>query len=158
MTGSRVVLMCGPAGSGKTRYARSLEAKGWVRLSIDEEAWRLGHREMPLPDAVAESIRADQRERLVQLVRAGRDVVVDYSLWRRADRDEYRELVRAHGATTEVVHLRVSRDEVRRRMGGRNRGELEANSFRIDAGLLESYLDSFESPSPEETDVRTIEG
>lgn len=158
MTGSRVVLMCGPAGSGKTTYAKSLEAKGWVRLSIDEEAWRLGHRDMPLPHTVAGRIRADQRVRLVQLMRTGRDVVVDYSFWRRADRDEYRDLIRAHGGTTEVVHFRVPRDEVRRRMGRRNRGDLEANSFRIDVGLLESYLDSFEHPSPDETDVRTIEG
>lgn len=158
VTGSRVVLMCGPAGSGKSTYATSLAANGWVRLSIDEEAWRMGHREMPLPRVIADRIRADQRERLVQLVEAGRDVVVDYSFWRRADRDEYRELVRAHGGTTEVVYVRVSNDEVRRRMRRRNHARLDADSFRIDAGLLDSYLDAFEHPEPDETDVRTIHG
>lgn len=129
-----------------------------MRLSIDEEAWRLGHREMPLPHATAVAIRADEREQLVQLVEAGRNVVVDYSFWRRADRDEYRELVRAHGGTTEVVYLRVAWDEVRRRMRARTQRPPGANSFRIGAGLLESYLDSFEKPSPEEADVRVIDG
>jgi predicted kinase len=37
---SRVVLMCGIAGSGKTTYAQRLERDGYVRLSIDEEVWR----------------------------------------------------------------------------------------------------------------------
>lgn len=158
MTGSHVVLMCGLAGAGKTTYARALEAQGWVRLSIDEAAWRLGHREMPLPSAVADEIRADQREQLVRLVRDGRDVVVDYAFWRRADRDEYRQLVYAHGGTTEIVYLRVADDEVRRRMATRNHSQLDANSFRIDASRLESYLDAFEAPSPDEPDVHTIEG
>ena len=34
-----VVLMCGIAGSGKTTYAKDLEARGYVRLSVDEEIW-----------------------------------------------------------------------------------------------------------------------
>ena len=36
---SRVVLMCGVAGAGKTTYAKELEAQGYARLSIDEEVW-----------------------------------------------------------------------------------------------------------------------
>ena len=34
-----VVLMCGVAGSGKTSLSQALEAKGFRRLSIDEEIW-----------------------------------------------------------------------------------------------------------------------
>lgn len=34
-----VVLMCGIAGSGKTTYAKDLEARGYARLSVDEEIW-----------------------------------------------------------------------------------------------------------------------
>lgn len=44
---SRVVLMCGPPGSGKSTYARRLEA--------------------------------ELRRRLLELVAAGRDVVLDFS-------------------------------------------------------------------------------
>ena len=32
-----VYLLCGLTGSGKTTYARQLEAAGAVRLSVDEE-------------------------------------------------------------------------------------------------------------------------
>ena len=34
---SKVVMMCGVCGSGKTTYAKQLEKNGFVRLSIDEK-------------------------------------------------------------------------------------------------------------------------
>jgi hypothetical protein len=34
-----LVMLCGMAGSGKTTAAKFLEARGFVRLSIDEEIW-----------------------------------------------------------------------------------------------------------------------
>ena len=39
---SRVIMMCGPAGAGKSTIARRLQAAGAVRLSLDEEAWERG--------------------------------------------------------------------------------------------------------------------
>jgi hypothetical protein len=38
--GSRVVLMCGIAGSGKTTYLQRFERDGYVRVFIEEEVWR----------------------------------------------------------------------------------------------------------------------
>jgi len=39
---SRVIFMCGPAGAGKTTYARELERAGMIRLSFDAEMWQRG--------------------------------------------------------------------------------------------------------------------
>lgn len=39
-----VYLLCGLTGSGKTTYARGLEAGGAVRLSVDEEVYGLWRR------------------------------------------------------------------------------------------------------------------
>ena len=36
MTAPIVHMPCGLTGSGKTVYAKRLEAGGWVRLSVDE--------------------------------------------------------------------------------------------------------------------------
>jgi predicted kinase len=80
----RVVMMCGVAGSGKTTYAQRLEADGYVRLSVDEEIWathgRYGIDYEPTRYAgfkeIAESVL---RARLIDLIRAGHDVVVDFS-------------------------------------------------------------------------------
>ena len=38
---SKVIMMCGVCGSGKTTYAKKKEQEGYIRLSIDEEIWKL---------------------------------------------------------------------------------------------------------------------
>lgn len=68
-----------PAGSGKSTVARRLEAEGMVRLSFDQEAWRRGIRTMPLPSDVHEEIEQELRARLIALVAADQDVVLDFS-------------------------------------------------------------------------------
>ena len=90
---SRVIFMCGPSGSGKTTYARRLEREGMVRLSFDVEMWRRGITAVPLPPEVRAEIETELRARLLELVAAGRDVVLDFSFWSRRMREDYRERV-----------------------------------------------------------------
>jgi predicted kinase len=122
MTAPRVVLMCGVAGSGKSTHAKELERLGWLRLSIDVEAWRRGHRAMPLPIELTDDIRAQQRQALLSAVRDGRDVVVDYSFWSRDQRDDYRRLARDAGASVEVHYCPVAAEVAHRRITERNAG------------------------------------
>ncbi len=79
-----VVLMCGVAGSGKTTYAKDLETRGYVRLSVDEEIWRrFGSYGVDYePDKYeehTEGARRVLRERLLSLVAQGSNVVIDSS-------------------------------------------------------------------------------
>ncbi len=153
----RVVLMCGPSGSGKTTWARDLEAQGWLRLSIDQEAWRLGLTEHPRPVAVDAEIRRDQLLDLAAALDAGRDVVVDHASFTRARRDDVRAVDRDHGAEIEVVYLAVAREEVLRRVAARNREPLCADRVRLDAATVAAFVDGFEVPDPaEEPDVRVV--
>jgi predicted kinase len=150
----RLRLMCGVAGAGKSTHAKQLEDAGWLRLSIDAEAWRLGHRTLPFPDGLAEQIRARQHEQLVEAVRAGRDVVVDYSFWSRAQRDDYRALGRALGAEVDVAYLPVDEAELRRRLAAR--AGRHSDDYRIEADVVTGYLAGFEAPAPDETDVVVV--
>jgi predicted kinase len=150
-----VVLMCGLPGAGKTTYALELVRRGYVRLSIDEAVWqRLGQRdagvvlEQAAFDELKEEIRAEQRRELVELMRAGRDVVVDYSFWNRAARDDYKALVESHGCHWELVHLKVDRPTVQRRVATRN-AEHGANSITVGEALFASYAAGFEEPNGE---------
>ncbi|MFC1438801.1 ATP-binding protein [Streptacidiphilus sp. N1-10] len=132
-----------------------LERRGFVRLSIDEVVWRrLGGRDAGLVleteafDQLKEVVRREQRRELVELMRAGRDVVVDYSFWSRAARDDYKALIEAHGCRWELIHLKGDRTVLEGRLAVRN-AEEGANSVTVDAELFDRYLSGFEEPDGE---------
>lgn len=147
--------MCGLPGAGKTTYAMELVRSGYVRLSIDEVVWqRLGQRDAGLVlepeafDQLKEEVRREQRQQLVELMLAGRDVVVDYSFWSRAARDDYKALIENRGCRWELVHLKADRTMLERRLEVRN-GEEGANSVTVDKTLFNRYLANFEEPNGE---------
>jgi predicted kinase len=146
--------MCGVAGAGKTTYAKALEAQGYVRLSIDEEIWeRFGRYGVDYaPERYGEySVGAEAvlRERLVELMRQGHDVVVDFSFWRRAMRDQYKRLVADAGGRWELVYLKVDREQLRERLDTRAvRSDANA-AFTITDDMLDRFMTGFEEPEGE---------
>jgi predicted kinase len=148
-----VVMMCGIAGSGKSTYAQALERRGYVRLSIDEAIWaQFGRDAAKFDPAEYESHKAAAEEtlkkRLVDLMEAGRPVVLDYSFWRRTTRDHYKALVESHGRQWELIYLKASPETLRRRLAVRNKLH-GANSVTVSEDLLNRYLAGFEEPADE---------
>jgi predicted kinase len=119
-----------------------------TRLSFDQEAWSRGITAMPLPDDVHRDIEATLRARLVDLVRVGSDVVLDFSFWSRRTRDDYRELLRPFGVVPETVYLATDRATVLQRIGNRAAGN--GDDFRLSAELAAAYFDHFEVPTTDE--------
>jgi predicted kinase len=144
----RVIFMCGPAGSGKSTVARQYERQGMTRLSFDQEAWARGITAMPLPQDVHRDIERVLRARLLDLVRAGADVVLDFSFWSRRTREEYRELLRPLGVVPETVYLATDRATVLRRIGAR--AARDGDDYAISAELAAFYFDHFEIPTAAE--------
>jgi predicted kinase len=144
----RVIFMCGPAGSGKSTVARRYERQGMTRLSFDQEAWARGITTMPLPQDVHRDIERVLSARLVDLVRAGADVVLDFSFWSRRTRDEYRELLRPLGVVPETVYLATDRATVLRRVS--SRAARNGDDYAISEELAAFYFDHFEVPTAAE--------
>jgi predicted kinase len=144
----RVILMCGPAGSGKSTVARRYERQGMTRLSFDQDAWARGITAMPLPQEVHRDIERVLRARLVDLVRAGADVVLDFSFWSRRTRDEYRDLLRPLGVVPETVYLATDRATVLQRIGAR--AARDGDDYAISEELAAFYFDHFEVPTAAE--------
>jgi predicted kinase len=144
----RVIFMCGPAGSGKSTVARQYEQQGMTRLSFDQEAWSRGITVMPLAQDVHRDIERVLRSRLADLVRAGSDVVLDFSFWSRRARDEYRELLRPFGVVPETVYLATDRATALRRITAR--AARDGDDFEISTELAARYFDHFEVPTAAE--------
>jgi len=140
--------MCGPAGSGKSTVARQYEQQGMTRLSFDQEAWSRGITAMPLPPDVHRDIEYALRARLVDLVRAGSDVVLDFSFWSRDMREEYRDLLRPLGVVPETVYLATDRATVLRRISAR--AARDGDDFKVSTELAAFYFDHFEAPTAAE--------
>ena len=150
----RVIFMCGPAGSGKSTVARRYERQGMARLSFDQEAWSRGITAMPLPPDVHRDIEDALRARLVELVRAGADVVLDFSFWSRGMREEYRELLRPFGVVPETVYLATDRTTVLSRIAART--ARDGDDFAISTELAGFYFDHFEIPTAAEGPLTVI--
>ncbi|MFJ2005544.1 AAA family ATPase [Streptomyces chartreusis] len=150
------VLMAGLPGSGKTTLSRALTACGFVRLCPDEEMYRRhGVYGVDFPRGtfptlerpILEEIAAELREQL----RTGHDVVVDHGFWTPGDRAHWRSIASEAGATSVVVYLEASHDELWSRVSKRNaRHEDDPNSIYFAESDLARYRTRFMPPEPDE--------
>ncbi|MFB9627095.1 AAA family ATPase [Nonomuraea helvata] len=150
-----VYLLVGLTGSGKTTYARQvLEPAGALRLSVDELVYQHHGRygvDYPEQEYFAREAPAvaEVRERLVELVEAGRDVVVDHGLWLRRDREEWKKLVEQAGGRWRLVYFDVPRRELLRRLAERNLRE-DADALTVTPEALNDFYARFEPPGEDE--------
>ena len=148
---SKVIMMCGVCGSGKTTYAKKKEQEGYIRLSIDEEMWKLyGRKGIDYPEEeyekLSEQVEAALQKKLLSLIQQGKDVVIDFSFWSKENRNFYKELIRKAGAETELVYMKASKELLQKRLYKRNQ-VLNANSpFVITDELLEHHYHAFQEP------------
>ncbi|GAA2225250.1 ATP-binding protein [Streptomyces nogalater] len=148
------VLLAGLTGSGKTTVAQALAARGFTRLSVDEEVHRIHgrygvdypehtyfERERPVVEAI--------RRRFIEELRAGNDVVLDHGLWRRGERDAWREAARRAGGHPLIIYLPADRDDLLRRLAERNRRE-DANALTVTPEALDDFFSRFDVPGQDE--------
>lgn len=136
--------MCGPAGSGKSTVAKSLEAEGYERLSFDQEAWSRGLRSMPLSTDDHAAIESALKQRLVRLVLEGRDVVLDFSFWSRQMRRDWRSVVEPLGVVPETIYLATDRQTCLDRIEARAMGH--GDDFTLAPDVAAAYFEGFEVP------------
>lgn len=145
----KVTLLCGPAGAGKTTYARKLERRGAVRLSMDEAVWADGWRQDQPPQERLDELYAGLQDELARAVAAGSDVVVDLSFADRAVRDHWRQLCGAAGVAHELLVFTAPFDVLWQRVKRRN-DEEHANAVRLTESRLRLYVDGFDWPAADE--------
>ena len=154
---AKVIMTCGKICCGKSTYARKLKEEGnAVILSIDEMTLCL------FPEGAGEKhdtyvSRAEEYlcSLSLQILRSGTDVILDWGLWTKAQRDRLRAFYAAQGAESEIHYLKISPEEWERRIRKRNAQQKkeEPASYLVDEGLLRKAELLFEEPSETETDL-----
>lgn len=153
---AKVIMTCGKICCGKSTYARQLQSAGnAVILSIDEVTLSL------FPEGTGEMhdtyVRRAEQYLLslsLQILQTGTDVILDWGLWTRAQRDRLRAFYTEHGVEYEIHYLRISREEWERRIRNRNGKQAEdPSAYYVDEGLLRKVENLFEEPSAEESDI-----
>jgi predicted kinase len=145
-------LMCGLPCAGKTTRARELEREhAAVRLTPDEWLVRLLGRDASLDVLRAardpiESLMWELAERLLAL---GVDVVVDFGVWSRVERETFRARAARVGARSVLHYLDVPADVLVARLAERNE-RLPPGTFHIDPALLREWAKVFEPPTADE--------
>jgi hypothetical protein len=141
-------LLVGLPGSGKTTLARRLEGeRGALVLSTDEwmsrivgDGWDAERRA---------TIQEVQFEIALKVLKVGGDVVLDFGLLHRHERDHYRARAVAIGAETRTIYLDAPKDELLRRLEARN-AALPPHTFHVDEAHLDNCIGWFEPPTPDE--------
>jgi len=117
-------LTCGLPGSGKTTLAKRLERQvPAIRLTADEWLHEL-YPDISTPEAETGPFRA-RVERIqwpiaMHALLLGCNVVLDWGLWSREERDHYRVAAREAGAQVVLCLLEASIDELCTRLSQRN--------------------------------------
>jgi predicted kinase len=147
----RLLLLCGPAFSGKTTLSRVLEAHGLVRISLDDVLRSRGLEPgAGLPDRAWQDASFAACLLITAAAQRGQDVVLDDTLCFRSLRDRYRELGSGANMSVFLVVLKISAVAVRERVAGNLRSP---QRHGIDEALLESHLASFEWPGADEPHI-----
>ena len=151
-------ITCGVTGSGKTTIAKRIEAEHHaLRLTGDEWLHELYGGEDLVRLNENGDLRAPHRpqvdrlqwELALRVLGLGVNVVLDWGLWTRVERDRYRTEAQALGIRVVLCVLDASREELHRRLAARN-GDLPAGTFRIDEEQLDRALRWFERPTDPE--------
>ncbi len=150
MTSPTLYVMVGLPGAGKTTLAKRLEEEhAALRLTKDEWMMPLfGWGEFGNKREVVEALLWKIAARALSL---GVNVVLDYGLWGRSERDDYRARAAALGARVQLHYLDAPIDELWRRIDARNK-KLKAGDVPISRAQLEEYWSIFDPqrPTPEE--------
>lgn len=144
-TGGRLIIVCGLPGSGKTTYARQLEAKlPAVRFCPDE--WMDALSLDLWDEARRQKIESLQWEFAQQLLAHRETVIIEWGTWGRSERDALR--LRAHelGAAVELHFISASVDVLLDRIQRRG-----IENPPISREQLLDWADVFQAPTPDET-------
>lgn len=140
--------MIGLPCSGKTTLAKKLEIElKALRLTPDEWQRHLFGQDATHPEHDERHSKIEDLQWQVAASALGRgmDAILDFGLWARSEREDYRARAAALGATTVIHFLDVPQDELFARLDARNKEALDEVTL-IPPSMLKEWLPIFQAP------------
>ncbi len=154
---SEIILLCGKVCAGKSFYAEKLKKeRNIIVISVDELMLSLFP--VHLGDKHCETVRKSKEFLSVYAERiagAGVDVLLEYGLWGKAERDELRARFEALGHRVKLVYIKASDEKILENARNRNAEKAsggEKFSYEADEALLGKCNKMFCEPSADECD------
>jgi predicted kinase len=142
--GGRLMIVCGLPGSGKTTYARQIEARfSAIRFCPDE--WMSALSVAIWDERMRARIEALQWQFAQQLLALGGAVIIEWGTWARSERDALRLRARELGALVELHYVTGSVDVLFERLQQRG-----TENPAIQRDELLRWARSFQVPTDEE--------
>ncbi len=157
MSRSRLHLITGSTGAGKTTYATRLaERLGAIRLSIDEWMTDLFGPDLPQPldqDWIFERVARCERRMLhlaLDVAARGGDVVLDLGFTTAAHRRDIAARISRRGFDVALHWLDVDVEERWRRVSHRNENKGETFALTVTRPMFDFIEARYEAPSMDE--------
>lgn len=144
----RLVVITGLPGSGKTTLALELAASMPAARMCPED-WMMASGIDLWDEEARARIEQLQLELALKLFHGGQNVVIEWGVWAREERDALREAARGVGASVELHYVTAPIDELWRRSVERDL-EGKWGSRSITRSELEEWSRVYEPPSDEE--------
>lgn len=143
-----LVLLCGLPGAGKSTLAKKLaQEMPAIIMCPDEECIELG---ISLFDEKAKSeVEANQWRQALKLAKKGQNVVLENGFWSRQERDKLRKEAHTAGLKIKLIYLKVTLDELWRRVEERNVGQ-NIPEAAISYEHMKDYSSLFQPPTAAE--------
>jgi predicted kinase len=153
-------LLCGLPGAGKTTLAKRLEQEApALRLTVDEWMTPLYGPSICEPNTLdrwndahdrVEKMQWQIAERALSL---GVNVVLDFGVWAREEREVFRTRAAALGARSELIFLDQPLDVLKERVKARNQTPEQA-AYPITEDHLDQWHSFFQPPAQDELEPR----
>jgi predicted kinase len=143
-SGSRLIIVCGLPGSGKTTRAKALGARlRAVRFCPDE--WMESLSIDVYNEEARVKVEALQWRLAKELLALGLTVIIEWGTWGRSERDALRLAARSLGAAVELHYLSIPMDVLFERIQRRG---MENPPIQRDE--LNRWVEIFQAPTPDE--------